>query len=66
VTAPQIEVQGNLGVVVYVNHGSIVKAPGADPTPISRLETVLLRRQASGWRMAILHSTRVSAPQSAD
>ena len=65
VNSPQIEVQGNLGVVVYVNHGSIVEAPGADPTPMSWLETVLLRRQDSRWRVAFLHSTRARAAQSA-
>lgn len=58
VTEAQVEVQGDLGVIVYVNQGSIADAPGADPTPISWLETVLLRRDKSGWRMAFLHSTR--------
>jgi ketosteroid isomerase-like protein len=61
VTSPQIEVQGNLGVVMYVNHGSIVEAPGANPVPQSWLETVLLRRQRSGWCLAFLHSTRAKA-----
>jgi ketosteroid isomerase-like protein len=60
VISPQIEVQGDLGVVVYVNHGSITEAPGSDPLPISWLETVLLRRQESRWRLAFLHSTRTS------
>ena len=58
VTEAQVEVQGNLGVIVYVNQGSIADAPGANPTPMSWLETVLLRRDQSGWRMAFLHSTR--------
>jgi ketosteroid isomerase-like protein len=58
VDSPQVEVQGDLGAVVYVNHGAIVAAPGADPVPQSRLETVLLRRQGSRWRVAFLHSTR--------
>ena len=62
VNSPQIEVQGNLGVVVYVNHGSITEAPGSNPVPMSWLETVLLRRQESKWRLAFLHSTR--APKS--
>jgi len=65
VNSPQIEVDGSLGVIVYVNHGSIVEGPGADPTPMSWLETVLLRRQESGWRVAFLHSTRTKAAQSA-
>jgi len=61
VTEPQVEVQGNLGVIVYVNQGSITDVPGANPTPQSWLETVLLRRDQSGWRVAFLHSTRTKA-----
>jgi hypothetical protein len=61
VTRAQVEVQGNLGVIVYVNQGSIAEAPGADPTPVSWLETGLLRRDQSGWRIAFLHSTRTKA-----
>ena len=59
VDSPQIEVQGALGVVMYVNRGSITEIPGSDPTPMSWLETVLLRRQESKWRLAFLHSTRM-------
>jgi hypothetical protein len=59
VNAPQIEVQGDLGIVVYVNRGSIAEPPGSEPVPMSWLETVLLRRRASGWGLAFLHSTRM-------
>jgi hypothetical protein len=62
VNSPQIEVQGNLGVVVYVNRGSISETPGSDPIPMSWVETAVLRRQESSWRLAFLHSTRM--PQS--
>ena len=65
VNSPQVEVEGSLGVVVYVNHGSIVEAPGAAPVSQSWLETVVLRRQGAGWRLAFLHSTRTRATQSA-
>jgi ketosteroid isomerase-like protein len=58
VASPQIEVQGDLGAIVYVNHGYIAEGPGVDPVPQSWLETVLLRRHDSGWRVAFLHSTR--------
>jgi ketosteroid isomerase-like protein len=58
VTEAQVEVQGDLGVMVYVNQGSIADSLGASPTPMSWLETVLLRRDQSGWRLAFLHSTR--------
>jgi hypothetical protein len=61
VTESQVEVQGNLGVIVYVNKGSIAEAPGAVPTPMSCLETALMRRDQSGWCMVFLHSTRTRA-----
>ena len=66
VSSPQVESQGDLGVLVYVNNGSITESAGADPIPMSWLETVLLRRQPSGWRLAFLHSTRsASVPRMA-
>jgi len=58
VNSPQVELQDSLAVVVYVNRGFITETPGSRPTPMSWLETVLLRRQKSGWRLAFLHSTR--------
>jgi len=61
VTEAQVEVEGNLGAIAYVNQGSIADAPGANPIPMSWLETVLLRRDQSGWRVAFLHSTRTKA-----
>ena len=65
VTSPQVEVQGDLGAVVYLNVGAIVEAPASEPIPLSWLETVLLRRQESGWRVAFIHSTRTKAVPSA-
>ncbi len=65
VASPQVEVQGDLGAVVYLNVGSVTQAPGAEPVPVSWLETVLLRRQTGRWRVAFLHSTRTKAIQSA-
>jgi ketosteroid isomerase-like protein len=59
VNSPQIEVQGDLGVVIYVNRGSITESAGADPLPMSWLETAVFRRQDSSWRLAFLHSTRM-------
>jgi hypothetical protein len=61
ITESQVEVQGDLGVIVYLNQGSIADAPGSVPTPMSWLETALMRRDQSGWRMAFLHSTRTKA-----
>jgi ketosteroid isomerase-like protein len=58
VDSPQVELQGTLAVVVYVNRGFITETAGSRPTPMSWLETVLLRRQESRWRLAFLHSTR--------
>ena len=60
VTSPQVEVQGNLGVVIYENHGFIVEARDAKPVAQSWLESVVLRRQGSAWRLAFLHSNRTA------
>lgn len=65
VNSPQIEVQGDLGVVVYVNRGSITETAGDDAIPMAWLETALLRRRGSRWRVAFLHSTRAAAAPSA-
>ena len=61
VTSPQVESQGDLGVLVYVNKGSITESADSQPIPMSWLETVVLRRQPSGWRLAFLHSSRSAA-----
>jgi ketosteroid isomerase-like protein len=61
VTSPQVDVAGDLAVAVYVNKGSIREAPDVDPVPMSWLETVVLRRQQSRWRIAFVHSTRTPA-----
>jgi hypothetical protein len=61
VNSPQAQSQGNLGVLVYVNNGSITESPVSDPIPTSWLETALLRREAARWRLAFLHSTRSAA-----
>ena len=61
VNSAQVEVHGDFGVAVYVNRGSITM-PGSEAIPMSWLETVLLRREESRWRLAFLHSTRM--PQS--
>jgi hypothetical protein len=65
VNSPQVESQGDLGVLVYVNNGSITESVASGPIPMSWLETVLLRRRPSGWRLAFLHSTRSAASQCA-
>jgi hypothetical protein len=65
VNSPQAERQGNLGVLVYVNEGSITESETSIPTPMSWLETALLRRHTSGWRLAFLHSTRSAVAQRA-
>jgi hypothetical protein len=65
VNLPEAQSQGNLGTLVYVNIGSITESVASDPFPMSWLETALLRRQPSGWRLAFLHSTRSAAVQPA-
>jgi Domain of unknown function (DUF4440) len=64
VASPQVEIQGGLAAVIYLNVGSITEAPGAEPVPMSWLETALLRRQGNSWRVAFLHSTRTKASPS--
>ena len=61
VNSAQVEAHGNLGVVMYVNCGSITM-PSSDAIPMSWLETVVLRCERASWRLAFLHSTRM--PQS--
>ncbi|MBS0321317.1 MAG: nuclear transport factor 2 family protein [Proteobacteria bacterium] len=62
VTEPEVSVGGDLGVVAYVNVGSIAATPTAEPAPMSWLETAVLRRAQGMWRLTFLHSTRVAAP----
>jgi len=65
IDSPQVESQGNLGVLVYLNNGSIMESATSDPIPMSWLETAVLRRQPSGWLLAFLHSTRSAKAQHA-
>lgn len=62
VNSPRTEVQGDLGVLVYINRRSIAKTADAEPSPMAWLETAVLRRANSLWRLAFLHSTRAKEP----
>lgn len=64
VTSPRVELQGSLAVVVHVNHGEIIEKPGSIPVPASWLETIVLRREALGWRIAFIHATRTKETMS--
>ena len=58
VNDPHVELQGSLAVVVHVNKGEIVEGPGSVPVPASWLETIVLRHEQLGWRIAFIHATR--------
>ena len=56
VTSPQVEVQGNQGAVVYLNIGSVVEAPGAEPG----LQSVAMAMRVQAARKAVIGGVRVS------
>ena len=63
VTEEEVQPQGNLAVIAYVNRGSITQAPGAEPVPLAWLETAVLRKEDQSWRVAFLHSNRMERVQ---
>jgi hypothetical protein len=58
VTEEQVRVAGDLGVITYVNRGSVAESPDSEPVAVTWLETVILCRVQSRWRVAFLHSNR--------
>lgn len=57
VTDPEVHVDGNTALVTYINRGSIKDASGVKE--LSWLESAVLRREKSAWRIHFFHSTRV-------
>lgn len=57
VTEPEVHVDGNVAWITYVNRGSIRDASGTKN--LSWLESAVLRREKSNWRIHFFHSTRV-------
>jgi ketosteroid isomerase-like protein len=62
VTEPDVHISGNVAWIAYVNQGSITDASGTTASQ-QWLESAVLRRQAGGWKIVFMHSTRVPAPR---
>jgi hypothetical protein len=52
---------GDLAWITYVNRGSVGDAAGV--TPVTWLESAVLRHDGRRWRIRFFHSTRVPAEQ---
>ena len=57
VTEPDVHISGNTAWIAYVNKGSIADASGT--VNQKWLESAFLEKQAGGWKIVFLHSTRV-------
>ncbi len=55
-----VKAEGSLGYAVYVLASDITDQQG--PRHREYLESMILRRSGRGWRVSLLHSTRVSKP----
>lgn len=57
VTEPKVRIDGRTAWITYTNRGSITD--GGVRRNLQWLESAVLQREDSGWRMRFLHSTRV-------
>jgi ketosteroid isomerase-like protein len=60
VTEPDVHINGNTAWIAYVNQGSISDASGT--VNQNWLESAFLEKQAGGWKIVFMHSTRVPPP----
>lgn len=56
VTQPDVHVTGNTAWVAYVNRGSVTDSSGTKP--VTWLESAVLEKEARGWKIVFMHSTR--------
>ena len=56
VNHPDVRIDGNTAWIAYVNTGSVGDASKA--TPVTWLESAMLRREGDRWRIAFFHSSR--------
>jgi ketosteroid isomerase-like protein len=56
VNKPDVHIDGNTACIAYVNTGSVGDATTV--TPMTWLESAMLRRDGGRWRIAFFHSTR--------
>ena len=61
VTEPDVHISDDTAWIAYVNKGSITAASGT--TQLKWLESAFLQRQAGGWKIVFMHSTRVPPKQ---
>jgi ketosteroid isomerase-like protein len=61
VTEPDVHISGDTAWIAYVNKGSITDASGT--TQLKWLESAFLQKQAGGWKIVFVHSTRVPPKQ---
>jgi ketosteroid isomerase-like protein len=60
VTEPDVHIDGNTAWVAYVNKGSISDASGTKEE--TWLESAVLQKEGSAWKLVFVHSTRVPQP----
>jgi ketosteroid isomerase-like protein len=60
VIEPDVHINGNTAWIAYVNQGSISDASGT--VNQNWLESAFLEKQAGGWKIVFMHSTRVPPP----
>jgi len=58
VTRPQVTIHCKEAWITYVNDGSI-QMPNSAPTPTQWLESAILEKQGSVWKIVFFHSSRV-------
>jgi ketosteroid isomerase-like protein len=58
VNEPDVHVQCDGAWIAYVNRGSVTDASGA--TPVTWLESAVLRFETGRWRIAFFHSSRAA------
>ena len=56
VNDPDVRISGDTAWIAYVNTGSVGDATKV--TPVTWLESAMLRREGGRWRIAFFHSTR--------
>ncbi len=60
-TFRKVTIQGDTAWAVYFLSSNVTEAKDG-PRALKWLESAILRRSASTWRVAILHSTRIAKP----
>jgi ketosteroid isomerase-like protein len=58
VTEPEVEIAGDWASISFVNRGSVGDAAGM--TPVTWLESAVLRFEDGRWRVRFFHSTRAA------